>query len=163
MNKIKNIKISQLGRSMVEMLGVLAIVGVLSAGGLAGYSNAMKKHKLNKITDQIQMIITNIETMFANEKDYSALGTDPAEGTANAIRLNLVPNEMIQPDGETLKNPYKGTVQIYSVTYNGVENGAYKIDYAGLPREAIMYYATSDSNVENNIMMSVDINDTYSN
>ena len=32
------------GRSMVEMLGVLAIVGVLSVGGVYGYGVAMKKH-----------------------------------------------------------------------------------------------------------------------
>lgn len=29
------------GRSMIEMLGVLAIVGVLSVGGIAGYSKAI--------------------------------------------------------------------------------------------------------------------------
>ena len=31
------------GRSMVEMLGVLAIIGVLSVGAVAGYSKAMIK------------------------------------------------------------------------------------------------------------------------
>ena len=36
------------GRSMIEMLGVLAIVGVLSVGGIAGYSKAMEKWKINK-------------------------------------------------------------------------------------------------------------------
>ena len=34
------------GRSMVEMLGVLAIIGVLSVGGIAGYSKAMNKFKM---------------------------------------------------------------------------------------------------------------------
>ena len=29
-------KKSQIGRSMIEMLGVLAIIGVLSVGGIAG-------------------------------------------------------------------------------------------------------------------------------
>ena len=38
---------------MVEMLGVLAIIGVLSIGGIAGYSKAMEKHKLNKTIDEI--------------------------------------------------------------------------------------------------------------
>ena len=38
------------GRSMVEMLGVLAIIGVLSVGAIAGYSKAMMKYKLNKHT-----------------------------------------------------------------------------------------------------------------
>lgn len=36
------------GRSMIEMLGVLAIIGVLSAGGIAGYSEVMRKFKVNK-------------------------------------------------------------------------------------------------------------------
>ena len=36
------------GRSMIEMLGVLAIIGVLSVGGIAGYSKAMEKWKLNE-------------------------------------------------------------------------------------------------------------------
>ena len=31
----------QSGRSMVEMLGVLAIIGVLSVGGISGYSKAI--------------------------------------------------------------------------------------------------------------------------
>ena len=31
-------KINESGRSMIEMLGVLAIIGVLSVGGIAGYS-----------------------------------------------------------------------------------------------------------------------------
>ena len=32
---------NQNGRSMIEMLGVLAIIGVLSGGGIIGYSKAM--------------------------------------------------------------------------------------------------------------------------
>ena len=39
---------TQSGRSMIEILGVLAIVGVLSVGGIAGYSKAMEKFKINK-------------------------------------------------------------------------------------------------------------------
>ena len=36
------------GRSMVEMLGVLAIIGVLSVGAMNGYAKAMEKYKLNR-------------------------------------------------------------------------------------------------------------------
>jgi Tfp pilus assembly protein PilE len=42
------IKLNEYGRSMIEMLGVLAIVGVLSVGGIAGYSKAMTNYKMNK-------------------------------------------------------------------------------------------------------------------
>ena len=44
-------KKSQSGRSMVEMLGVLAIIGVLSVGGIAGYSLSMRRHRANGIID----------------------------------------------------------------------------------------------------------------
>ena len=44
----KNVKNRQCsGRSMIEMLGVLAIIGVLSVGGIAGYYKAMEKFKQN--------------------------------------------------------------------------------------------------------------------
>ncbi len=39
------------GRSMVEMLGVLAIIGVLSVGGIAGYSLSMRRHRANGALD----------------------------------------------------------------------------------------------------------------
>ncbi len=39
------------GRSMVEMLGVLAIIGVLSVGGIAGYSLSMRRHRANGVVD----------------------------------------------------------------------------------------------------------------
>ena len=42
---------SQSGRSMVEMLGVLAIIGVLSVGGIAGYSLSMRRHRANGVVD----------------------------------------------------------------------------------------------------------------
>ncbi len=41
------------GRSMVEMLGVLAIIGVLSVGGIAGYSLSMRRHRANGVLDAV--------------------------------------------------------------------------------------------------------------
>jgi len=39
------------GRSMVEMLGVLAIIGVISIGGIAGYTYAMDRYRTNELLD----------------------------------------------------------------------------------------------------------------
>ena len=39
---------------MVEMLGVLAIIGVLSIGGIQGYTMAMRKHRANEILNTMQ-------------------------------------------------------------------------------------------------------------
>ena len=48
-----NRNIEENGRSMVEMLGVLAVIGVLSVGGIAGYSKAMQKYRINKMITEI--------------------------------------------------------------------------------------------------------------
>ncbi len=56
------------GRSMVEMLGVLAIVGVLSVGAIAGYSKAMTKYKLNKAIEAANQLFAAIITKVAPDK-----------------------------------------------------------------------------------------------
>ena len=57
----KNVKNRQCsGRSMIEMLGVLAIIGVLSVGGIAGYSKAMQKWRTNKIIADYNMLISGL-------------------------------------------------------------------------------------------------------
>ena len=62
---MKLLKNTQSGRSMVEMLGVLAIIGVLSVGGIAGYSKAMLKYKLNNAMDFFSHTIAKIVEMYS--------------------------------------------------------------------------------------------------
>ncbi len=47
---------NECGRSMIEMLGVLAIIGVLSVGGIAGYTSAMRSHRTNEILNATSML-----------------------------------------------------------------------------------------------------------
>ena len=61
---------TQSGRSVVEMLGVLAIIGVLSVGAIAGYSKAMMKYKLNKQSEQISSILTLRPKMLVVKMDF---------------------------------------------------------------------------------------------
>ena len=56
MKKLQN------GRSMIEMLGVLAIIGVLSVGGLAGYTMAMNRHRANQAVDYAQRAFVAVQT-----------------------------------------------------------------------------------------------------
>jgi len=52
----------QKGRSMIEMLGVLAIVGVLSIGGLAGYTMAMNRWRANTLMDYVTRCVVVAQT-----------------------------------------------------------------------------------------------------
>ena len=63
------------GRSMIEMLGVLAIIGVLSVGGIAGYSKAMMQYKINKTIDQIAQTVVNVKNLYRGQKNYEGLAS----------------------------------------------------------------------------------------
>ena len=67
---------SEKGRSMVEMLGVLAIIGVLSVGGIYGYTTAMNKYKANEVAQAMNMY--GVMALSANG------GTGNKDLTANA-------------------------------------------------------------------------------
>ncbi len=64
---------TQSGRSMVEMLGVLAIIGVLSVGGIAGYKTAMDKHKTNELLNTISIERINLTNQVMNENTTLSL------------------------------------------------------------------------------------------
>jgi len=66
-------EMAQSGRSMIEMLGVLAIIGVLSVGGIAGYSKAIQKYRINKTIEQISLIAGNVRAFFAPQRSYTGL------------------------------------------------------------------------------------------
>ena len=54
----------QSGRSMIEMLGVLAIVGVLSAGGIAGYSMAMQSYKTSALIEKVNLVAQQARVLY---------------------------------------------------------------------------------------------------
>ena len=100
------------GRSMVEMLGVLAIVGVLSVGAIAGYSKAMMKYKLNKQAEQISWLLNVLQrykTFFGKEPER--LNFVPY-----LIKLGEIPQEMIKGNNHTL---YDSFGMSYGMATNG--------------------------------------------
>ena len=57
---------SALGRSMIEMLGVLAIIGVLSIAAVAGYRFALLKFRANEVTNELNMRAINVSAQMLN-------------------------------------------------------------------------------------------------
>ena len=80
------------GRSMVEMLGVLAIIGVLSVGAISGYSKAMFKYKLNKQAEQMNTLINAVARNVHNFDNLNG-GTYLTE---TFIKMGEIPTEMVK-------------------------------------------------------------------
>ena len=97
------------GRSMVEMLGVLAIIGVLSVGAIAGYSKAMMKYKLNKHAEAVNMLINNV-LQIKNQLPRTK-GTDTYYGNL-LYKLNLLPDGIVYKNAVLYDNYFKGLISI---------------------------------------------------
>ena len=108
---------NQKGRSMVEMLGVLAIIGVLSVGALAGYSKAMKRHKLNIQAEQISTLI--MAEMTYQEQIGVPQNTQMLSGSHVLVpiykSLNAIPENMIIPGNNTyIQDIFRNRVLLYT-------------------------------------------------
>ena len=121
------------GRSMVEMLGVLAIIGVLSVGVIAGYSKAMFKYKLNKQTEQVSTVLNNA-LLYVGE-----FNTSPGSIISPLIKLGAIPENMIHGtnDNPTLFDVFNnrlnvnyyinGKSKFYAIQYV-INNSDYNLD-----------------------------------
>ena len=87
---------SESGRSMVEMLGVLAIIGVLSIGGIAGYTMAMNRFRANEVIDMANkyaaLVFAQNQTSLA--RTGAALTTVPTLETLGLTTGDLEGNNL---------------------------------------------------------------------
>ncbi|MBR6675446.1 MAG: hypothetical protein IKL32_05970 [Alphaproteobacteria bacterium] len=114
------------GRSMVEMLGTLAIIGVLSIGGIAGYKYGMDKYKANQTMNDIMLMGVDIITQLSQQRtqapvlssDYGTKTTagydftvvqNPEDETQYGIQITGVPTSICKQVGDGLKQ----TVAVY--------------------------------------------------
>ncbi|MBQ8671121.1 MAG: hypothetical protein IJ525_01220 [Alphaproteobacteria bacterium] len=132
------------GRSMIEMLGVLAIIGVLSVGGIAGYSKAMMKYRVNKTIEQITLIAGNVRAFFASQKNYEDIKDYGASGDKNDVKTilkkaKLVPDEMWNED--EINSVYGSGVYIFSDHSNPK---AFYLSFSDIPEEACVSLVSHD-------------------
>jgi type II secretory pathway pseudopilin PulG len=82
------------GRSMVEMLGVLAIIGVLSVGGIYGYTTAMRKYKANEIMQTAAMLATLARSANGGVGEPTLLSGSGLEQTPGGVAVHMCANSI---------------------------------------------------------------------
>ena len=103
-----------LGRSIIEMLGVLAIIGVLTVGGIAGYSKAMEKYKMNKIISEYSFMISGLLEHLNNLKQNSSDVSGTKIGLTDfAEAANIIPSTWKKASTTSLTDSYGNGIVMY--------------------------------------------------
>ena len=104
----RNDKRNQSGRSMIEMLGTLAIMGVLTIAGIAGYRYAITKQNAQDIIQSVSLMAVSASTQLSmtntfslSEFDDKIKGAYPVEGLETygngplfAVRISQIPADV---------------------------------------------------------------------
>ena len=144
---------------MVEMLGVLAIIGVLSVGAIAGYSKAMSKYKLNKHMESFNILLNEaIKLLPELQRTYGKNTNDSYSLGSFFHKANLLPDGMTYNQQDNfIYDIFKNKTEInYSQSTNIDNNG----NITGHPT---IYYmniymnrsGTKISNLDNEICRNV--------
>ena len=121
----------QCGRSMIEMLGVLAIIGVLSIGGIQGYTKAMDMYHWNKALGQWRLLI-NLMNIYEpqlhinNSSDVGELSLIPILRATGDL-----PEEMLVNGDYTVVDALGSSLYIYAhnTGYVGIASFNQKDNY----------------------------------
>ena len=96
------------GRSMIEMIAVIAIMGLLTASAFTLIKSGLTSQKIARTADEIDILASNVRAMTAQSIDFSSLPTTEEEGkTLAKTILKSVGTESVSPLGGTYYIMYK--------------------------------------------------------
>ena len=98
---------SESGRSLLEMLGTLAIMAIISAGGIIGYSAAMRKHDANDLVHRLMVRAMDASTQamtgqvpdlssWPNDGKYTISPTVGTTATTFTLTVQDVPTDICE-------------------------------------------------------------------
>lgn len=143
---------NQSGRSMIEMLGVIAIIGILTAGGLAGFSKALDMYRTNRASHQISFILGHVRGLYRGQKSYRGLDSKTSYRVID--RTEIFPKDM--GSGGNYRNLFSGPVRVKTSCKDvaTVTDGdrilsycdelAFVLVYGGVPRGTCLDLAKTD-------------------
>ena len=148
------------GRSMVEMLGVLAIIGVLSVGAIAGYSKAMFKYKLNKHAEAFNLLLNDV-LRYSSELKQEENGVYYGEFF---YKLGLIPDGFKYQNESSILDNFGNGLAIYATNLSSNYKGGISIYLNSVQKEVCYNFVqTAKENSANLWMLEsmVKVNSSY--
>ena len=140
------------GRSMVEMLGVLAIIGVLSVGAISGYSKAMTKYKLNKHLESFNMLLNEAIKLLPDLQRHYGKNTSGIYNLSSFfLKANLLPDGMTyNQQNDYIYDVFKNHLNIRYEQTTSID------DVTGVTSHPTIYYIYISMNRSDNKISSLD-------
>ena len=121
------------GKTLLEVIGVIGIMGVLTAGALAGYQYALQNIRANSVGETLVAAASNIRKLYSWQRDYSEIG----KLSSSALMYKLCKEEVFLEGCTTNDTDKSGVVKhalggdvLVAVTTNNPET--FEIQYTGL-------------------------------
>lgn len=111
------------GRSMIEMLGVLAIMGVITVGAVTMISFAMNSNKRTTVNENVITMVTEVRNLHREFEDFSGMDSSRIFGAI----------------GMSPKNPYGGN---YELAVNPANARQFIVSINGLSKSDCEYFTT---------------------
>lgn len=112
------------GRTLVEMLAVLAIISVITVGGLSGVSYGISVYRADVAHTQIEETLRGVVDLYHWNRDYSRLS------------MSVICQNDIIPGGcdseNKARNPWGGEALVEEVE----NDGSFRLSYQGVPQRA---------------------------
>lgn len=136
-------QINQKGRSMIEMLGVLAIIGVLSVGGLTIVGQARRQQEITQIITEVSQLVESARK----------IGCQYDEGYSNFV--NMLGQSDAYPSGLEYENDGSFTLS----SDIKVEMPYIKATENGTGEKAFSHFAVEISNMDDDSCVNLAVAD----
>lgn len=128
------------GRSMIEMMGVLAVIGVLSVGGFSMISKVSNSQKTSAIMDEISAIAGKTRSV-VREYDDGDTGDEYSGLGGFVLKSKAYPAEV---EWNSSCKCFIGTDEVtYTLTYKKTNTSLFELQVAGLSAETCMDVVTT--------------------
>ena len=136
---MKTTKKQQSGRSMIEMVGVLAVMGLITAAAFVLINSALASQRLSRLDDDVSAIVQGVRLLYNSQPDFHGVDTTAVTGKPGNSTLVLLG---FGSDAKPYTNPYGGD---YLLTSDDT-NRTFTIEISGLGSKTCTMLAARDWN-----------------
>lgn len=138
---------NEFGRSMIEILGVLAIIGMVTMSISKLIGSMHDRYKVSRVTQQITDLRKNISNRYVAYGDYSVIDVP------EMISGKVISGDMVE--GENVWHAYNGAVE-----FSG-DKDTYQITFRDLPHRVCLELALMNWQFNGDSdLLRIKINDT---